>query len=147
MSAATYRLPAEEPYGKVKIPDRWKTQTHEEFIETTSPDRAARVLVVAVEGRKVQEAMGEALRYIRRAGTLVINAQSIKKEQTEIKNRPVQTVSWDGTEGGRPIKIRCCPVQTAEGNWLLFVFWGTAAAEKKNQAALEKIIGSIGPAG
>lgn len=143
LSAGTYRVPEDEPIATIHIPEKWKTQQREEFVEATTPQGAAHVLVLPVERRKIAESMGEAMRYIRRTGTIKIKADTEKRETAEIKGRHVRTFSWDATDKNQPINIRCHIISAIEGKPLLVVFWGSLEGDKKYQRELRQILETV----
>ena len=141
--AGTYRVPEDEPIARVSIPDRWKTEHREEFLDATVPNGAGHVLVLPVEGLKPSESMLEAMRYIRRHGTVKVDAHSEKRETSKAGVHPIQTFSWDATEKNQPIRIRCHLFSELNGKRLLVVFWGPVEGEKKYQRDLSKILESV----
>jgi hypothetical protein len=141
--ARTYSVPLDEPIATVRIPDNWPTQQRGEYIDATMPDDAGHVLVVPVEGPKVADSMGDAMRYIRRTGTIKVKADSINKETTNSKGREVRIVSWDATDQTRPIKIRCHIILAGERKRLLVVFWGSLRSQEKHLNELNRLLESI----
>jgi hypothetical protein len=141
-SAGTYRVPEDEPIATIHIPEKWKTQQREEFVEATTPQGAAHVLVLPVEGRKIAESMREAMRYIRRSGDVKIKPEIEKPEITKLKGRQLRIVSWNAIKNKEPIEIRCYVLEI-EGKPLLVVFWGSLDAKKKYQRDLNDILESI----
>src|ERR1700704_1319175 len=78
--SATHQVPEEEPIVTIEIPDEWQTKEIGESVQATAPGDPVHVLVVPPEGSKIAEAMGEAMRYIRGTGGIVVRADSIKNE-------------------------------------------------------------------
>lgn len=144
VAAGTYRVPQDEPIATMYIPDKWKPQQHEEFVEATTPQDAGHLLVLPVEHRKIAESMGEAMRYIRRTGTVRVNAASMKQETATLRETPYRVVTWDATDKSEAIKIRC-HVMAIEGKWLLVFFWGSPESAKKYQTDLTKILETVEP--
>lgn len=128
--AGTHRVPNEEPIAKLKIPDQWNVREVGESLQATTGDGGVHVLVVPVEGIKVAESLGEAIRYVRNTGGIVIKADTAKHGTAQVKDKSLQTVSWDATARDQPIKILCWVLQGAEGKRLLMLFWGSPEAEK-----------------
>jgi hypothetical protein len=143
ISARTYSVPQDEPIATVQIPANWQTQQHGEYIDATMPDDAGHVLVLPVEGMKVADSMGEAMRYIRRTGTIRVKADSEKKGTANFKGRELQIVSWEATDNNRAIKIRCHIIPGSGRKRLLVFFWGSAEAEKKYRRELNNIFETL----
>ena len=143
ISARTYRIPEDEPVARIAVPNGWKTAQHEEFLESTPRNGTCHLLVLAVEGRKPAETMLEAMRYIRRNGTVKVDAQSEKREEMKIGATPIRTFTWDATEKNQPIRIRCHLFSELNGKRLLVVFWSPLEGEKKYQRDLNQILESV----
>ena len=141
--AGTYPIPHDEPVIAVKIPEKWKVQEHEEFVEATVPDGTMHVLALAVEGTKVAESLGEGIRYIRNTGGIVLKSDSAKHEATTLKGKPLRSLSWDGRDQKGEIKLQCHVVPGKNDKPALLFFWGTADAHKKYQGELSEILGTI----
>ena len=139
----TYRIPEDDPIARVEIPNEWKAKEHGESLEATAPDGSAHVLAWPVEGRKTMESVGEALRYIRRFGTVKIDAHSEKRETRELKGRQLRIFAWDAKEREKPIKISCHIFPDLNDKKMLIVFWGSPEADEKHRPQLEQILGSV----
>ena len=141
--AGTYPVPQDEPVVSVKIPEKWKVQEHDEFIEGTTPDGTMHVLALAVEGTKVAESLGEGVRYIRNSGGVVINADSARHETTTLKGKPVKRLSWDAHDQKGEIKLHCHVISGKNDKPALLFFWGSLEAEKKYDRELGQILETI----
>lgn len=139
----THRIPEDEPIATVRIPDDWKVETHGECVEGITAKGAVHVLTMPVEGHQAAESMAEAMRYIRRTGTVVVNADGIKRETATVKGKQLQIVSWEATDRGTPIKIRCHVLSVGESGQLLIVFWGPIEAGKRYQSQIDGILESV----
>ena len=143
LPARTYSVPGDEPIARVSIPDRWQTEQREEYLDSSIPANGGHVLVMPVEGPKLGESMLEAMRYIRRNGTVRVDARSEKRETIQAGERSVRTFSWTATEKDRPIVIRCHMIPDLNGKRLLVVFWGPPESERKHKKELGQILESI----
>ncbi|HJT81053.1 MAG TPA: hypothetical protein VJ719_07645, partial [Chthoniobacterales bacterium] len=131
------------PIVTVRVSDKWKTQQHGEFIETVSPDGTIHALLLPVEGNKVTEATGEAMRYIRRRGGIMVKAETIKQDQARLKKKKIPMLSWDATEHGHPIKIRCHVFSADDGRRAICMTWGLITAEDKNAKELRRLLDNV----
>ena len=73
--AGTHLVPRDEPIVAVRIPQNWKVQEHDEFIEGAR-EGGLHLLVVPVENRKTAESLGEGIRYIRNSNGLFLRLAS-----------------------------------------------------------------------
>ena len=143
--AGTHHVPNEEPIAKVQIPDQWNVREVGEALQANTGDGHAHVLVVPVEGTKVAESLGEAIRYVRNSGGITVKADSVKHDTAQVKEKQLKTVSWDAAAKDQPIKIRCYIIEGAEGKRLILVFWASLEGEKKYRTQVNKILESIEP--
>ena len=142
-SGATYKVPADEPIARVRIPDKWKTEKHDEFVEATSPDGTVHFLVMRPEGNKISEGMGETMRYLRGKGGITVDARSLKNEPGKLNGMDIRNISWDATDQSGPVKIRFRVISFARNEHLLVACWSPPEAEKKHSAEVDKMLQSI----
>jgi hypothetical protein len=147
VAAGTFSVPQDDPIAKVRLPKKWKTNIHPEFVEAVAPDGATHLMVLPVEGSKVAESIGEALRYIRGTGAILIKPDSMKDENTTVKGRHSRRLSWDATSNDRAVRIHCHVVPVADDKQLLIIFWGSLEAEKKYRRELDEIFETLQAAG
>jgi hypothetical protein len=143
VTAGTVSVPQDDPIATVRFPNKWKVDVHPEYVEAVPPDRATHLMVLPVEGRKVAESVGEAIRYIRRTGAILIKPDSMKNETTTVKGRQLRRLSWDAVSSDQAIIIRCHVVPVADGKQLLVIFWGSPEAEKKYRSELNNVFESL----
>ena len=74
--SATHKVPEDEPIVTIEIPDEWQTKEIGESIQATAPSDPYHILIVPPEGSKIAETIGEAMRYIRNTGGIVVKADS-----------------------------------------------------------------------
>ena len=139
--AGIHKVPPEEPIATIEIPRSWQTAKHAEFMEAISADASVHVIIIHPEGGKIADAMGETMRYIRRAGDISIDPGSRKDERG--KGMLVQRASWDGKDKQGPITIRFEVISLGESEYLVLACWMSAAAEKKHARELGEIRQSI----
>ena len=141
--ATVHKVPEEEPLITVEIPDDWQTKEVGESIQATAPADPVHVLIVPPEGSKIAETMGEAMRYIRNTGGIVVKADSLKKEPGKLNGLDTQQLSWEGKDKNGDVKIQFTIVSLAERKSVLVACWGSPKAEQKYEADLKKILQSI----
>ena len=112
--SATHKVPEDEPIVTIEIPDDWPTKEVGESLQATAPGDPVHILVVPPEGSKVAETMGEAMRYIRNTGGIVVRADSIKKEPGKLNGLDTQQLSWEGKDKNGDVKIQFTIVSLAQ---------------------------------
>src|ERR1700730_1457998 len=140
--AAIHNVPEEEPIATVAIPDKWQIKQIGEAMDARSPDGTLHFLVTPVDRGKVSETMGEAMRYIRGTGGIVFRPDSRKIEAGDTNGIDAQHLMWLGKDKSGDVKARFT-VFLLKDQPLVAVYWGSPAAEKKYQAALNKMLESL----
>src|SRR5437870_2338939 len=129
--SATHKVPEDEPLVTIEIPDEWQTKEVGESVLATAPGDPIHVLIVPPEGSKIAETMGEAMRYIRNTGGIIVKADSIKQEQGKINDLEVKHVSWQAKNKDGEVKIRFTIVSLEKRKSVLVACWGSPKAEQK----------------
>ena len=138
-----HKVPPDEPIVTVEVPDKWKTTERGEHIEAISPDGTVSFLVMPAEAKKINEAMGEAMRYLRNKDGITVKAESVKREEGQLNGMDVKHVSWQGKNQKGDVKINFKIMSVPEGKPLIVVYWASSEAEKKHQKELNKMLQSI----
>jgi predicted Zn-dependent protease len=141
--SATHKLPEDEPIFTIEVPDEWQTKEVGESVQATAPGDPVHVLIVPPEGSKINETMGEAMRYIRGTGGIVVKPDSIKNEPGKLNGMEVQQLSWEAKDKNGDVKIQFTIVSLAQTKSVLVACWGPPKAEQKHEAELKKILQSI----
>ena len=141
--SATHKVPDEEPLVTIDIPDQWQTREAGESLQATAPGDPVHLLIVPPEGTKIAETMGEAMRYIRGTGGIVVKADSEKRESGKLNGMEMRQVSWQARDKNGDVKIQFTIVLLTERKSVLVAYWGSPTAEEKHEAELKKILASI----
>jgi hypothetical protein len=141
--AGTHKVPPDKPIVTVQVPDKWKTTERGEHIEAVSPDGGVSFLVMPAEARKINEAMGEAMRYLRNRDGITVNGDSEKREEGKLNGMDVKNVSWQGKNQKGDIRISFKIMSVPERKPVIVAYWASPEAEKKYQKELNKMLQSI----
>jgi hypothetical protein len=144
--AATHKVPPDDPFATLQVPDKWAVKEIGEGIEATSPDAAVSFVVTPVEGTKVNESIGEVMRYLRNRDGITVTADSIKNEKGKLNGMETQNVSWQGKDKKGDVEIRFVIPTVREKKLLILAYWCSPQAEKKHEAELKKMLQSVKPA-
>jgi hypothetical protein len=141
--AGTHKIPPGEGIATVQTPDKWKTNEKGELVEAISPDGSVCFLIIPVERRKVAESMGEAMRYIRGVGAIVVDPKSLVHTTGKVKDADAEFVSWKGKNKSGDVEIKFSIFSPDLSEPLLAAYWGPPAAIKKHQSGLDKMLQSV----
>lgn len=143
-SAGVFSFPDENPVVSVTIPASWKPSEDETGVEATSKDDEVYIDIQATNSKTVEKGIDDALAYLKDKG-VTVTADSVKKQALKLNGMDVYDISWDGTDEDGACKISLSVISVTETQGLLVIYWASPDGEKMNQAALNKIAGSITP--
>ena len=135
--------PDDNPIADLSLPDDWKSERRGEYVEATSPDGQLHLIIVPAEGNKVNESIGEVLRYLRAKDGITLKAESVERKSTKIQEVEASVVSWDGRNQAGPVRISFIIVPAKNRSPMLLASWGMPQAAQKHEAALRKILVSM----
>ena len=141
--SATHKVPDDEPVVTIEIPDEWQTKDVGESLQATAPAEPVHVLVVPPEGTKIAETMGEAMRYIRNSGGIMVKGESRKDQSGKLSGMDVKRVSWDAKDKNGEIRIEFTIAFLTERKRMLVACWGSPKGQEKYETALKGILQSI----
>ena len=141
--AGTRKVPPEEPFATIRIPDDWQIKEHPEIIEATPPDKTVFFLIAAGERNKVGEAIGETMRYMRNRDRIIVKSESRHDEDGKINAIPVHFVSWQGKNMSGDVDLKFTILILANGQSLVAAWDGSPSALKKHHSELDEILRSI----
>jgi hypothetical protein len=141
--AGTHRLPKDEPFARIDLPDKWRTEIHDEFIEATSPGGAVHVLVTTAELNKINESIGEVMQYVRGKGEITFKSETIRQKPITINGAELKTVSWEGKDKNEPVRITFTILPMTGHEPLVFASWAAPREEEKQKAVVKKMLESI----
>jgi hypothetical protein len=141
--ARTFNVPPESSVATMRVPDGWQVIERGETFEGNSPDHTLHFLVVRPEENKVNEAIGEVLRYVRNTGAMRLDGSSVKRESEELNGMKVHRASWSGKDQAGEVKITFRVISVTENHLLLIAFWGSPSAGEKHHLEVAEILNSI----
>lgn len=141
--SATHKVPVDDPIATIQIPAKWKTKEFEERVEATSADGTVYFFVMLAETRKINESMGEAMRYVRGRSGITVKSDSLKQESGKVNGMDIKNFSWKGQDNKGEVTISFTVVSVPENKTLLVVYWGSPQAAKKHERELNGMLQSI----
>ena len=141
--AGTHKVPPGEGMALVDVPDKWETREKGELVESISPDGAVYFLIIPVEHRKVAESIGEALRYLRGRGNIVIDPNSREHKPGKVKDVAADFISWKGKNKTGPVEIKFVTFAVEADEPVVAAWWGAPDAIKKHQSEIDKILRTV----
>ena len=141
--ANTRKVPPEEPFATIRIPDDWQIKEHPEIIEATPPDKTVCLLIAAVERNKAAETIGETMQYLRNRDRIVMKSESRHDEEGRINAIPAHFVSWQGKNKDGDMELKFTIVTLGKSQSLVAAYDGSLSALEKHHSELDEILKSI----
>lgn len=140
--AGTHKVPSENPFATIAIPDEWKTDAIEGGIEATSDDGEVYLAIEETDSDSIKECVAAAVKYLKGKGVTVTES-SMTQEEGKLGEMDLVDISWDGKDEDGPARIGLSIVAVTKTKGLLVIYWASPAGEKKHAPALEAIAKSI----
>ena len=141
--SATHKVPADDPIATIQIPEKWQAKEYEERVEATSADGTVHLLVAPGETDKINESIGEVMRYVKGKSGIAVKSQSVKEERGKVNGMEIRNVSWKGQDNKGEVKISFTVLAVPENKSLLMVYWGSPEATKNHERELNAMLQSI----
>jgi hypothetical protein len=141
--ADTQKIPKEEPFATIRVPDKWQIKEHPEALETVSPDGAIFFLIATVERNKIAETIGEEMRFMRNRDNILVKTESRHDEDGKINDIKAHFVSWQGKNKKGDVELKFAIIPLAKDQTFVAAYDGAPAAVKKYAAELDKMLHSI----
>jgi len=140
--AGTHKIPKEEPLATIAFPSGWKVEDSDESIDATSDDGEIYINLELNDGDSIEGAIEETFGYLKK-NKVTVDMASKKQSEGEINGLKGIQFSFDGKDEDGPAKISLMVIQISEKKGLLLLYWASPEGEKKHQAELDTILGSL----
>ena len=140
--AKTYKLPEEESFASITIPDDWKSKEIDSGVEAQSADDEVYFYVEATDAKGLDKAIVEAVEYLSGQG-VTVDDKSMKRGEGKINGMDVMEVDWKGTDKEGATEISLSVVGVTKEKALLIVYWASPEGAKKHIKTLGEIANSV----
>lgn len=144
LPADVIKLPADDPVVAITVPDSWTKEEVETGYGVESEDQLATVYFEVVPADKLDELIDTNIEWLLNEQKVIIDRESEVKSEFKIGGTEWSTIKWDGkNEEWGPATIILGFADAGKGNVLMATYWVTKDGEKKHEADLNKIFGSL----
>lgn len=144
--AGNISFPADEPAATVDIPDDWKPTPTDYGVEANSPDAGTYISFDVAGAEDMDQVITDVFAFLEENG-VTPDPASHTESKGEQNGMPYETLSWKGTDKDGPVTIGVGVVTLSEEKIAIVTYWASAETEAANNAAVNKILESIQPAG
>lgn len=138
----TFKLPDEESFASITIPDDWKSKEIDSGVEAQSADDEVYFYVEATDAQGVEKQIEEAVKYLQGQG-VTVDEKSMKQSEGKINGMEVMEVDWKGKDKDGATEISLSIVVVTKEKGLLIVYWASPEGTKKHTKALGEIASSV----
>lgn len=138
----TFKLPDEDSFASITIPDDWKSKEIDSGVESQSGDGEVYFYVEATDAKGVGKQIEEAVKYLQEQG-VTVDEKSMKQSEGKINGMDVAEVDWKGKDKEGDAEISLSIVEITKEKGLLVVYWASPEGTKKHIKALGEIANSV----
>ena len=122
--AKTFKLPDEESFASITIPDDWKSKEIDKGVESQSPDDEVYFAVEATDAKGIEKTIEEAVDYLKEQG-VTVDLKTQKQTEGKINGMDAIDLEWKGTdkEGAAEISLSVIAVRTDKA--LVVTYWAS----------------------
>jgi hypothetical protein len=145
VDAKTVKIPNEDfAIASVTFPDDWEQEEVTNGVGATSPDEAVYLAITAVGSKKGMDAELEDTFAMLKEHDVELDEASKKENKFKVNGLDAEELLFQGKDKDGPtvVSITFVPVKDKV---VVVTYWVSTADEKKNQAAVGKIINSLKP--
>ena len=143
-SAATLKIPKEDPVVSVTIPDSWEPKETEGEIECESPDEVATIFFEVTPEKGVEELIDTNVEWLMTEQKVDVDPKSQSTKDFESGGLSWKRISWDGnSEEYGPATVGFLFTEVADGQLLAVTYWISKKDMEKHIAQIVKIYKSV----
>jgi hypothetical protein len=140
----TFKLPDEDSFASITIPDDWKSKEIDAGVESQSPDDEVYFYVEATDAKGMDKSILEAVEYLSGQG-VTVDDKTMKQSEGKINGMEGIDVTWNGKDKEGDAIISLTILAASEEKVLLIAYWGSPDGTKKHDKVLGEILKSIKP--
>lgn len=142
--AKTFKLPDEESFASITIPDDWKSKEIDAGVEAQSADDEVYFAVEATDAKGMDKAIAEAVEYLSGQG-VTVDEKTMKQSEGKVNGMEGVDVTWNGKDKEGDAIISLTILAASKEKVLLITYWGSPDGTKKHDKELGAILNSIKP--
>lgn len=142
LSAGTFKLPDDDPVASITIPDSWEPEEVKRGVEAKSPDGEVYMAVEFATSKNIDKVTTEGIDFLKEQG-VTIDKSTQKENKFEVNGMEVQELIWTGKDKDGDAIVSLAFVGVSDTKALMVTYWASPEGEKKNQAALGKILQTL----
>lgn len=140
----TFKIPDEESFASITIPDDWKSKEIDSGVESQSPDDEVYFYVEATDAKGMDKSIVEAVEYLSEQG-VTVDDKTMKQSEGKLNGMEGIDVTWNGKDKEGDAIISLMILAANKDKVLLVAYWGSPDGTKKHDKVLGEIMKSLKP--
>jgi hypothetical protein len=140
--AKTFKVPDEDSFASITIPDDWKSKEIDKGVESQSKDDEVYFAVEASDAKGLDKTIEDAIDFLKEQG-VTIDTKTQKQSEGKINGMDGVDLTWNGKdkEGDAIISLTILAVRKDKA--LLITYWASPEGTKSHAKELGEIISSV----
>ena len=140
----TFKVPDEESFASITIPDDWKSKEIDNGVESQSADDEVYFAVEATDAKGMDKAIEEAVKYLQGQG-VTVDDKTLKQSEGKINGMDGVDITWKGKDKEGDAIISLTILAAKKDKALLITYWASPEGTKKHSKELGAILNSVKP--
>ena len=142
--AKTFKVPDEESFASITIPDSWKAKEIDKGVEAQSADDEVWFAVEATDAKGMDKTINEAVDFLKEQG-ITIDEKTQKQSEGKINGMEGVDITWNGKDKDGDAIISLTILAVTPEKVLLLTYWGSPDGTKKHSKEIGEILNSVKP--
>jgi len=142
--AKTFKVPDEESFASITIPDSWKSKEIDKGVEAQSADDEVYFAVEATDAKGLDKTIVEAVEYLSEQG-VTVDDKTMKQSEGKINGMEGVDITWNGKDKEGDAVISLTVLEVTKDKALLITYWGSPDGTKKHSKEIGEILNSVKP--
>jgi len=142
--AKTFKVPDEESFASITIPDDWQSKEIDKGVESQSADNEVYFAVEATDAKGIDKSIEEAIDFLKEQG-VTIDPKTVKQSEGKVNGMDGVDVTWNGKDKDGDAIISLTIIEAKKGKVLLITYWASPEGTKSHAKELGAILNSVKP--
>jgi len=138
----TFKVPDEESFASITIPDAWKAKEIDKGVEAQSPDGEVWFAVEGTDAKGLDKTIEEAVDFLKEKG-VTVDLTTQKQSSSKLNGMDTTELDWKGTDKDGAAEISLSVIAINSDHALLVTYWASPEGTKKHISDLGDIVNSI----
>lgn len=140
--AKTFKVPEEDSFASITIPDDWQSKEIDKGVESQSKDDEVYFAVEATDAKGMDKTIEEAIDFLKEQG-VTIDVKTQKQSEGKINGMEGVDLTWSGKDKEGDAIISLTILAVRKDKVLLLTYWASPEGTKSHAKELDAIMSSV----